>query len=751
MRKQIINIFIFCICFIPTKVFTQVINDSIITFVDSINGYYKYNPNKNLVFQDFFNHWSSLRLSSSDGFILLNTNSDELGYKHYRYLQSFNSIPIENSMFIVHTDFSGKLLYGNGFLIKNLNLSTTLGITANNAITIAINQVNATTYFWQDSTLESSLKEETNNQDTSYYPVAQLVIAKTDLTLDNNPQNFRLCYRVPIIALEPRKSYDVYIDATTGVLIRQTPASNTCIGPEPLSCAQPCSQGTANTLYYSGQYIKTDRFWYVVNCTHRLKNTCTGTFLYVVKSNGNDYRDGTNLWTDANDKPGTTSLWCLERAHDYYRFTFGRNSYDGNYSQIKIFTHDGNFQNAAWDRNGKFLHMGVVAGKDMTSLDIQGHELTHGITQATANLGGSGSGEQGALNESFSDIFGTMIEFYAKSNYNANGYGNYLYGEDVLSPTCGLQRSLSNPKTFCQPNTYQGQNWDSQGEVHTNDAVQNFWFYLLSEGGAGHIDDKPSNPSYCVSKIGRDKAAAICYRSLTTKLSPGVNYNNARYYSILSAQELYGANSNEVAQVTQAWYAVGVGTTFSGTIEYNNLTVSATQIISHNNAIVFNNFNTTPTGNFTVTSNTKITMNQNSRASSGSYFHAYIAPACVGGALIEYSDNGDVNNSDKIYSINSIASNSKDSSQQTIKTNNNINIAPNPNNGTFQLSITKNNKVIGVKEIKVFNLLGVVIWETGSSSNNVFTIDITGYPQGIYYVHTVNEQNEIEMKKFIKL
>jgi len=77
-------------------------------------------------------------------------------------------------------------------------------------------------------------------------------------------------------------------------------------------------------------------------------------------------------------------------------------------------------------------------------------------------------------------------------------------------------------------------------------------------------------------------------------------------------------------------------------------------------------------------------------------------------------------------------------------------IYPNPSHGTFQISITKNNQAIGVKEIKVFNLLGEVVWETGASANNIFTIDITVYPQGIYYVHTINDQNEIEVKKIVK-
>ncbi len=761
-------LFLLCLYFNSVKVFSQVINDSIITYVDSINGYYQFNQNKNLVLQDFLNYRSSLKLSEADGFILLNNTSDEIGYIHYRYLQSFNNIPIENSMFIMHTNYSGKLLYGNGFLIKNLNLYATPTITENNAINIAINQVSATSYFWQDSTLENSLKEETNNPDTSYYPTAQLIIAKTDLLLDNSPQNFRLCYKVPIMALVPRESYYIYVDAITGSVVRQTLASNTCISQKPLiyvenyiqrntnllykdtseatirqthatnnkelsNCDNDCVQADANLLYYGSQYIYTAEAYHDLGlCDWRLKDVCTGTYLYVTNKNGNNYWDGTNNWTDNNDKPGTTSLWCLERAHDYYRFTFGRNSYDGNYSQVNIYAHDNNFSNSAWDLNGKFIRLGVIDNKDLTTLDIIGHELTHGVTQSTANL--QYIGEEGALDESFSDIFGTMIEFYGKTNYNTGLSTNYLIGEDAVSG-CYLERNMSDPKSLCQPNTYKGQNWDWQGNEHTNDGVQNFWFYLLAEGGSGRIDDIPTNPTYCIDGIGRDKAAAICYRSLTTKLTPGSNYAVARFYSILSAQELYGTYSNEVAQVINAWYAVGVGPCFLGYIEYNNLTVSGTQIITHNSSICFNNFNETSTGNITITSNRKILMSSTSKASSGSYFHAYLAPGCMGGAKMtyDYNDYSDENNLDddlKVYN----------------NENTNIKLTPNPNNGIFTITVSGISDIIS--KIKIYSTLGNQIYQSECNANSV-TVNISSYPKDIYIVKTTTSQGKVYVGKIV--
>ncbi|OFY92349.1 MAG: hypothetical protein A3K10_17490 [Bacteroidetes bacterium RIFCSPLOWO2_12_FULL_31_6] len=79
-----------------------------------------------------------------------------------------------------------------------------------------------------------------------------------------------------------------------------------------------------------------------------------------------------------------------------------------------------------------------------------------------------------------------------------------------------------------------------------------------------------------------------------------------------------------------------------------------------------------------------------------------------------------------------------------------INNHPNPNNGSFQISVTRNDKPISIKEIKVYDIMGKIIWEIDASTNNIFTIDITSYSSGIYYVRCINEFDETEMKKLIK-
>ena len=126
---------------------------------------------------------------------------------------------------------------------------------------------------------------------------------------------------------------------------------------------------------------------------------------------------------------------------------------------------------------------------------------------------------------------------------------------------------MSDPNSHGHPDTYMGDYWyygsDDNGGVHINSGVQNYWFYLLCEGGSGQND---SANYYNITAIGIDKAAAIAYRNLTVYLGPNSNYEDARFYSIQSAVDLYGSCSNEVVQVTNAWYAVGVGAPFDDAV-----------------------------------------------------------------------------------------------------------------------------------------------------------------------------------------
>lgn len=278
------------------------------------------------------------------------------------------------------------------------------------------------------------------------------------------------------------------------------------------------------------------------------------------------------------------AYWALERTYSYYQNNFQRNSYDGQNGLIKAYMHphlsvlNGDPINAYWSKSTNTIRFGdgdVINSGPLTPLDVCGHELTHGYIQHNSYGDLEYIGESGALNESFSDIFGTCVEFES-----APEYANWEIGERALTGGRVL-RSMSDPKLVNtqglfspQPNTYKGRYWyhtnvpctggpygnDLCG-VHTNSGVQNFWFYLLANGGTGYIDDSVQNPLYKVpaAGIGIQKASRIAYRTMMDLLTSNATHEDAYIQSLHAAElERFTNPSKEYRSVREAWFAVGV-------------------------------------------------------------------------------------------------------------------------------------------------------------------------------------------------
>ena len=145
--------------------------------------------------------------------------------------------------------------------------------------------------------------------------------------------------------------------------------------------------------------------------------------------------------------------------YDFYFSNFNRNSIDDQGFTLRSYVHyNENYNNAFWDGSRMTYGDGNGSSEPLTAIDIIAHEITHGLTSFTADL--IYANESGALNESFSDIFGTSIEWYAKP-----GDGDWRLGEDIGR----VIRRLDNPKALGNPDTYEGVNWDSiTYEVHHN-------------------------------------------------------------------------------------------------------------------------------------------------------------------------------------------------------------------------------------------------------------------------------------------
>ena len=274
-----------------------------------------------------------------------------------------------------------------------------------------------------------------------------------------------------------------------------------------------------------------------------------------------DFSSPSTNWGEG--APALDAHWGMEKTYDFYLNVFRRNSYDDRGGVIRQYVNhpsfDKNYAGANLRlQNTMFYGLGDgVNYHPLVSLDIIGHEFTHLV------IGNNGIGslvyqaESGALNESFADIMGTAIEFHTDVD------PDWTIGEQFVLKSPGFIRSMSDPKQVKHPDTYMGTHWvntsytsNDHGGVHTNSGVQNYWFYLLCEGGSGTND---LGNSYGVTGIGIVEARRIAYRNLTTYLTKHATYQDAYQGSLQATADIFGNPSRQYTAVQQAWYAVGIG------------------------------------------------------------------------------------------------------------------------------------------------------------------------------------------------
>lgn len=224
-----------------------------------------------------------------------------------------------------------------------------------------------------------------------------------------------------------------------------------------------------------------------------------------------------------------------------------------------------NYNNAGW--NGTQMIYGDGDGRTFIEfsgdLDVVGHELSHGVTEATSNL--IYQNESGALNEAFSDMMGTAIEYY-------NQTGNWTIGEDITPGTDGI-RNMANPNEDGDPSHYADRytGTSDNGGVHTNSGIANHWFYLLANGGQNANAGRRTGN--VVPGVGLAAAEQIAFEGFTSLPANG-NFCAARAATIAVA----GGNGSSVAA---AWDEVGVDETLcsgsGGTGDGNGPVISAVQ------------------------------------------------------------------------------------------------------------------------------------------------------------------------------
>ena len=523
---------------------------------------------------DFFD------LEETDSFRKVSLNRDHLGFGHVKYQQYMNGLPVEGAFFTVHAR-NREVVGLSGHFVENTGEAfASSALSEQDALAFALADINADSYIWQDPTSANTAHFHVHSGDTTHIHLGSHsddtgggghepgcgcpnCAAKADTSstpMANNELSFevpegelvyfdtgdgapRLAYKFDIYALEPLSRDYVFVDTHSGEILEKYNRIHTADAP-----------ATGTSLYNGTVSFVADD----TGANFRLRQQVNGVETFNLNNGTNygaatDITSPTNAFTATNVHNGVQAHFGAEQTLDYFLTRHGRDSYDNQGTTLFSYVSYGNnYVNAFW--NGTAMTYGDGNGSTigpLTSLDIVGHEIAHGVTQFSAGL--IYQNQSGALNESFSDIFGEAVENYA------SGANDWLMGDDIGLTGSGAFRSMSNPNQYGDPDTYLGDFWytgsGDNGGVHINSGVQNKWFYILTEGESGTND---FGFSYNVTGIGMEDAAEIAYRNLTVYLNPSSDYPEAREGAVQSAIDLFGAGSQQHLSTMAAWDAVGV-------------------------------------------------------------------------------------------------------------------------------------------------------------------------------------------------
>jgi Zn-dependent metalloprotease len=440
-------------------------------------------------------------------------STDNLNTKMFKFQQTYQGVPVFGNELILHADNNGDASSINGYYdpeVKTKGLNTKAKLSSADALNKA-------------------------KADTGLSGVKNFDLASSDLYIYEAPdKEHHLAYLVTLSTLENNSPayWQVFVDAHDGSILNKI---------DKVEFAAAVGTGTGvlndtkslNTDSYAGGFYLRDvtKPMFATGGKIETYTAANGTTLP-----GTLLTDTDNVWTD---KAAVDAHYFAGLTYDYYYNKLGRNSFDNAGGTMKQTVHySSNYNNAFW--NGTQMVYGDGDGTTFIafsgSADVVGHEITHGVTERTANL--TYSYQSGALNESWSDVMGNLIENKADNNW--------LVGEDIYTPgTAGdALRSMSNPGAYGDPahmSQYVNTSSDNGG-VHSNSGIPNKAFYNFV-----------TTPG-----VTRDNAGKVWYRALTQYMTASSQFIDARNATIQAATDLFGAASTEVSAVTAAWNNVGV-------------------------------------------------------------------------------------------------------------------------------------------------------------------------------------------------
>ncbi|KAA0956376.1 peptidase M4 family protein [Planococcus sp. ANT_H30] len=468
-------------------------------------------------------------------FKTLSEEKDELGFTNLKLQQKFKGVPVFGSEINAHVDQDGVLTSISGNLAPELFDKKSLKKGATLKADTALKNAKA-----------DLAKKIGNSPELESEATPELVVYAKD-------GQASFAYRIEFEFLYPEPgNYQYFVDAKTGQIVESY---------NQIHAAKPSSGGpgiTGSNTMGSGKGVLRDAKTFNTltnsNGSYLVDGTRgNGILTYDAKNRtqtpGTLWLDSDNIYNAVYDGAAVDAHAYAGNTYDYFKNVHGRNSYDGNGAQVISTVHYGrSYNNAFW--SGSQMVYGDGDGNTFIplsgALDVVAHELTHAVTNTTADL--IYQNESGAINESMSDIFGTLVEYHFNNN------PDWQVGEDIYTPNVAgdALRSLKDPTLSGDPDHYSKRytGTGDNGGVHINSGISNKAAYLLANGGTHY--------GVTVTGIGNNKSGAIYYRTLTQYLTPNSNYSHYRAATIQAATDLYGASSTEVTSVKAAFTAVGV-------------------------------------------------------------------------------------------------------------------------------------------------------------------------------------------------
>ncbi|MEU8260883.1 M4 family metallopeptidase [Micromonospora sp. NPDC048999] len=469
--------------------------------------------------------------AGGEAYQAVRTKVDASGATHTRYTRTYHGLRVYGGDFVIHTAPNGTMSGTSVGLTAPLTLGTTAKVSS--------------------AAAAASARKVFSGTLTS--------VGSPELFVDASSGRGRLAWETVAFGWKADKQtpsrLHVVTDATTGGLIGSYDEIETVAG-------------TGNSIYSGTVSIDTTlsgSTYQMVDPSHGNGRTCdmnnkTSGTCTTFTSSTNTWGNGTN---SDRQSAAVDAHFGAAVTFDYFKNVHGRNGIFGNGTGVPSRVHYGsNYVNAFWDGSQMTYGDGSGNARPLVSLDVAGHEMSHGVTEALAGL--VYSGESGGLNESTSDIFGTMVEFYADAPSDP---GDYDIGEKININGNGKPlRYMYNPALDGSSHSC----WSSTTknvDVHYSSGPGNHFFFNLAEGtGATAYGTSPvCGSAPAVTGIGRAKAEKIWYRALDLYFTSNTTYvnttnpgNTARAYTLKAATDLYGNCSTEYKTVQAAWTAVNV-------------------------------------------------------------------------------------------------------------------------------------------------------------------------------------------------